>query len=726
MPRVLPRELVSLVHHIELNKAGWWDKAIQQFVLSVMWFERNRSMTLSDVVDKLRTEFNVSIDSVKVQKQIDLLIKEGRVIRLHDGRFKLSEIALGQIQKLVQESEAIEQHVKNKFMSIVEQLCPSLDAYQVWLDFHDNFLVQFVSDMGAYAFHLIAEETPTDQLERVGKEYFKRFILKYSEHKMKDVVAKFLDPKDVLVRLYILRMMNAYFYIEASGLREETLKNLVKMSQRKPSFQIFVDTNFLFSILNLHDNPSNEAAKALVELVRRLPSEVRVKFYVTPITIEEAKRVLISIKNYLEGIRITPNLLKGAERADFPGIVRTFLEACKQIPSLDVGSYFDPYINNLLEIAREKGVDLYNQKIDDYKMKQKVIDDIEEQRQIEEKRRGDRAKRYEALEHDMALWHFVKDKRPAYIESPLDARYWIVTVDYRFIAFDRSKSKRNEVPICIHPAALIQMLQFWVPRTEELEAALFASLRLPLFFSEFDQEAEKVTIEILRTLSRFENLEDLPEETIANLLLNEALKTKMLATHEEEQRIELIREELINEQARLKRELEEKQRNLMEKEREIAINTENIRNLEKALEEEKRLRQQLEDQLRQAQLEIRDLQEKIRAEEEYMREKEKRSAVKRFLFWWISALLTTLLLVGFIVALVASIFTELSLKFWVVTIEGGLLLLWLFIVDYKARKAQIEHPLVEKIRKFKNWILGALITGILVNALWDLIKTMIR
>lgn len=30
-------ELVSLIHHVELNKAGWWDGAIRQFILAAIW-----------------------------------------------------------------------------------------------------------------------------------------------------------------------------------------------------------------------------------------------------------------------------------------------------------------------------------------------------------------------------------------------------------------------------------------------------------------------------------------------------------------------------------------------------------------------------------------------------------------------------------------------------------------------------------------------------------------
>ncbi|HXG70826.1 MAG TPA: hypothetical protein VNJ04_09480, partial [Gemmatimonadaceae bacterium] len=60
----------------------------------------------------------------------------------------------------------------------------------------------------------------------------------------------------------------------------------------------------------------------------------------------------------------------------------------------------------------------------------------------------------------------------------LDASFWIATVDYRFLNFDSRKRrpKRDPIPICVHPTVLIQMLQFWLPRTAELEAALFESL----------------------------------------------------------------------------------------------------------------------------------------------------------------------------------------------------------------------------------------------------------
>jgi hypothetical protein len=34
---LLPREVSALVHHIELNRAGWWEKALNRLVLAAIW-----------------------------------------------------------------------------------------------------------------------------------------------------------------------------------------------------------------------------------------------------------------------------------------------------------------------------------------------------------------------------------------------------------------------------------------------------------------------------------------------------------------------------------------------------------------------------------------------------------------------------------------------------------------------------------------------------------------
>ncbi len=717
-PKRLPKELVSLIHHIELNKAGWWDRAIQQLIVFVIWLNDNRPMTVSEVLDTIQTELDVTIDTSKAQEAIKQLVKEKKVININSDRFKIAEKEFMQIGKLATEVEELEQTVKAKFINALRQFCPSLeDPLQAWNHFNDSFLVPFVSEMGAYVFQLVAEGAYSLNIAQLGRHHFDEFISKYHDdlkRGLQEALIQFLSPKDTSVRSYILRIMNACFYVKASGLKPEVLENLAQVFERKPSFSIFVDTNFLFSILDLHENPLNEAAAALIELSKRISHYVTIQFYVTPLTLEEAKQVLIQAKAYLEGIRPTPNLVKGAAATKLSGIVSKFIEAGAKDPSVTAESFFNPYIKDLLNIARTRGVELFNQNLDEYKKRQEVIDDILKQRDFENRKYGSRAKTYEALQHDVVLWHFVKDKRPAYVESPLDARYWIVTVDYRFMAFDAYKRGKEGLPICMLPTALAQMLRFWVPQTDILDESVVASLRLPFLFPEFDPEAEKVTIMILKTLSRFENVDDLSVETVKSLLLNEALRERMKASPDEERQIELIREALIEQ--------------LREKEKTVERQAETLQKLQESLERERAEKQRLEDQSKEK---IEELELKIKELTEKIQDEEKRRKVNAFVIRWV--ILPLIGIVGFWITplfgldlgrtVVVGAF-HLSLRIVWGTFVGLLMLLWLWLVDSQVKKQPVmkEHRLVQWVIKFKKWLFGVVATGILISALWDWIK----
>src|SRR5260370_3519325 len=277
--------------------------------------------------------------------------------------------------------------------------------------------------------------------------------------------------------------------------------------EHPPAFRIFVDTNFLFSFLDLHENPSNEAAKSLVKLTKQLEGRALCKFYVSAETLDEFKRVVTAQRDFLHGLVLPVNLAQAALEMDLSAVALRFVEFSKQAGQpISAEAYFRPYLSDLLPTLRSKQVELFNESMKPYSMRQDVIDDILEQQRFERKRYGENGKSYEQLRHDVVLWYFVSEKRPVRVESPVEATFWIVTVDYHFLGFDLHKrsDQQSSIPVCLHPTSLIQLLQFCLPRTREFEEAILDSLRLPLLFQEFDSSAERVTVRILETLARFE------------------------------------------------------------------------------------------------------------------------------------------------------------------------------------------------------------------------------
>jgi hypothetical protein len=733
----LPPELISLVHHVELNKAGWWDRGLEQLLIASLWIS-GELLSTAELLSSLKRNFQVQIDEEKASRFLARLCSKGTLVCMPDQKFRISEAFLRQYQGAIKEAEAIETSVEGTFIALLKKHCPMLDPKTTWRDFAERFLLPYIREIGANTYRLLSEGNL-----RVTPAKFERFVREYPPElrdSFRTATEEFLDPKNLDLRSYILRTLNGYFFIEASSLTADTIEALIKLSGSQITFNVFVDTNFLFAILGLV--PFAEDAESLMSLIRRMKGGIRVTLYALPPTLDETKRKLIATKENLSGLRVVPNLAEAAVRMKLDGIHTRFFEESRKRGLCSAEDYFDPYITDLITIMRTKGVELYNEDVSHYKTKQSVLDDIVSQLKVEQIRYKHRAKNYERLEHDMILWHVTNDNRPVTIDSPLDAKYWFVTIDYRMLAFDKLKrsirkrqGRDTVVPICLYPTALIQMLQFWVPRTPEFEEAILSSMRLPFLFQDFDPAAEKVTLDILSALGRYENVGDLPTETVSAILVNTALRNKMAATKEVEKKINLVREILIEEHTRTAKELEAKSAELAQREEQLKVESESRQATEAVLSSKALDVETLKADLAQ-------LQETSRTEKEVLsgriaelegqvsqRKNEREQRRQRVIFTLKWLILTPIVgaVIGVAIVILTARISSLPALWVLVGTSSVLLLVWAVVLDLAGRR----NPNVRDVRpflifqRFKAWLfglLGLIIIGTLTNAIYDLLK----
>lgn len=723
----LSPELVSLVHHIELNKVGWWDRALERLAVAALWLA-GKPLAVKAICEECAKDFSMSVDPARLVTRVNLLCDQGILIRLPNAEFKISEKHLEGFERDLKEGESIQNAAKARFVKLLQHYCPSAAAEDTWRTFNEELLIPTVRDLGAKTYRIVSTVG-------LGVEQGPRFEVFFNSCPGQDrgalikVVGDFLDPHDAIVRSYVLRYLNVHFFLEAAALSQNSLKALENLPN-KPSFTLLLDTNVLFSILGLHDNPSNEAAVLLVALVADHQASVSAKLYACPMTIKEMTDVLLARQEDMKGLTVTPNMVEAAKKAGLSGTTLSLFQQAKGPEGIAASDFFGPYLRDPVRILRSKGVEFYNVKLDDYKMEQSVIDDIAEQMDYE-KTRSPRPKEYEAVVHDVVLWHYARDKRPTPVESPADANFWIVTLDFGFLGFDSFKRRQvqDTVPICIHPSTLISMLQFWVPRETIFDEAMVGALRLPFLFQDFDPQAERVTVRILQVLSRFENIRDLSEETILNILLSDALRHKISAETQTEQQIRLIEQALIEEHSKLKKALDE--------------STVRIGQLQKSDSEKDLIIAALKDQVERESSQRGILQtEAETARRELMSEKEARKSLelritdlekaehaqgtkglqRRFLIsWGIGAPL----LVG-AASWLTDLFGHHSWRIDAITVSL-LVVCWVWLASWDGnRKAEVKGTSAfKRFLTAKNWlfgILGALALGVAANALWEALK----
>ncbi len=559
--RLLTPEFISLVHHIELNKAGWWDKTMQRIIIAIL-LDSIDNLSLHDIITVLKEQFSINIQLNTLQEHIDILVNDSAIFKANNDTFRLTQDRRNIVADETSKFIILENKVKEQFRFLVTSHCPSLDVDELWTNMINNLISPLLAEMGARTYELLSQSVTRIDTSTSFSDFLSQFSVEF-QHGIRMLVIDFTKPSNHYVRSYILGRLNAYFSVQASNLDKRTIASITNASERSLCFRLFIDTNFLFSVLKLHDNPSNDAAASLMSLIKQLKNHLQVELYVASITVEEMRETLVSQIENIRDICSHKRLCEIVTDAALSGIVRNYAKA--NIASgytLNPETYFAPYIDDLTTVIKSYGILIHKDPFDDLRKARSVIDDLNDQLDYEKKVHHERPKKYAQLLHDIMLWHFIKKRRRPSVESPLDAVYWIITIDYRFMGYDAHKRRSSslKVPMTVHPTTLIQMLQFWVPRSDELEMALLESFRLPLFFQEFDSEAEKTTIKILNTLARYATIDDLSVEALTPIVLNQGLRSKIADIEDEIQKRQLVEEAFIEVHRLTLEELEESKR----------------------------------------------------------------------------------------------------------------------------------------------------------------------
>jgi hypothetical protein len=727
--RTLSTELVPLVHHIELAKAGWPARLAEQLVAAVA-YGTAQSLSQDEFRQAIERQYGVRMADGEISRALGYWRSNKAVLEIEPGRFRLSEAQRGAIQKQISETANLETDAHRAFDEILTKHGLVIDG--AWVSFQTKCLRPLISDVGARIYHVLSGEPPTADHDRHIESYTSLYD-PAQRSALASAVDEFIRSSPPPARRYILQHLHAHLLMSAASLPAPTLDRLQTRLKSTTQLTLIVDTNVLFSILDLHENPGNDPSRDLLELASKLKGKLNIKVAVLPLTLDEAKRTLLHYKQRLSRLDVTAALGRTALRSDgaLSGITQRYLQAAAQGKArVSAEAYFEPYLDDLVTIARSKGIELYNENTDKLGTRQDVVDDILDQQKREE-RKGDAAKPYESIHHDVVAWHCVNDRRSAASKGPLDAASWLVTLDFQLLGFDsfKHRSQASYIPVCVHPTVLVQLLQLWLPREEAVDDAMLQSLR-PMLPHEFDPDVEEVTLKILASLSRYENVDDLGEDTISEILMNQALRQRMRAEKDIERQTKLVRDAIIEQVEQAKEALKRAQDEQKALSATLLEGQSERDRLAKDLEEQRALAESQKQLAGNATTEAQTLTGKVSdLEEELRRSREAAVAAERALergrFLWktIGALVAGLALTGIVVYSVGSLRG-------VRGVLGG-------AATWLAAWIQVAHWLGQKSESVREWPpfvtfcrwrgalwtgAGAILLGVVSNRIYDALK----
>lgn len=617
----------------------------------------NQFASFESIVNHIQKTFHVTPIEYEITECIEMLVGKGDIAQ-QGNQYQLTESAHLQIYDLIQRSNRNSRGRQSSFIELLNSYNFSFsdeDADLLWNVFNEYLMSCFI-EYGRKAINMFLpykdeQFNGNDAIlelaySKIGKEdliaIFKKIIIEYPK-RLSDVELRYLmSLASRAERFYSLGMEKTAY----EKLNTLQIKDLI----------VVVDTNILYSILDLHTHSENSAVLELVRLAKEKTIDFRLVYL--PRTYSELKKV----KNYLDGVILKEKFV--------PSQIRALL-ASERLDKFARKYYENKLINTeyphpservayAMAMLKDRGLEIYNAKfreleddeekeyinslIIEYKDFQQYYNNICDEQGNTHRLNKDIKK----IEHDVYLRESIKILKNKN-ERVNDLNFICLTLDRSLIHFDHyslsiSNGKKAINPNFILPSIFIKKIRPFLPIvTSDYQKAFISALTAP----SIEVEDNRESIAIQRSMSYFKNLGIESEEIILDCIRDE-LFLENLSEHEQDnsqdafirteigrriERIEQEKKELeiqlvrnnernreIEKVANEKGELAENQNKIIESlNKEIKLRNGEIESLKHDLEITKKEQSQILAQLK----EIKTAQALQVAQEKWEREKEK-------------------------------------------------------------------------------------------------------
>jgi hypothetical protein len=376
--------------------------------------------------------------------------------------------------------------------------------------------------------------------------------------------------------------------------------------KRLKPLTLFLDTNFLFGILDLHANIHVKVSNELLNSIDKYKLPFYLRYHER--TEREMESTMLHYSEVLRAHRWTQAISRAAIRTKYISGIELKYHQINSEKGIDVDSFLQPY-EHLDVLLKDKKISTF--RTSDNRMSERTELLFAYQEFL--KRHGIE-KPYESVEHDTTVLETVRHIR-SNAKSSIEAGALLLTCDFMLFRFDWETSKKAGIPACaVFPNLLWQILRPFVPTDINFERAFAETFAIPEFRS-MTSSATRATTKLLGILASYD---DFPEETAASILTNDLIIDKLKDIKDPNKFREYVESEIANCNEIL---IEEK----------AALEKQLKREKEESIEMEKRSTEEkakLIEDLKKKEEELESLQENIRAaqkNEQEAKEKENKA-----------------------------------------------------------------------------------------------------
>jgi hypothetical protein len=307
---------------------------------------------------------------------------------------------------------------------------------------------------------------------------------------------------------------------------------------------LFLDTNFLFGIMDLHYNTQVQVSHDLLRAIREHKLPFNLRFHEQ--TYKEMSRTISHYGSILRSRAWARSLSHAASKSrNLSGIEQKFHER-NAAGQIDVGEFLRPY-EHLDSLLAEKKIKEFRPSSERIEAQNDLFHEYTAF--LEKNGRGD--KPYETVMHDAKVLEETRNLRTN-ASSSLEAGALLISCDYFLYRFDWEASHKNGRLACVLlPNMFWQILRPFVPADQDFEKSFAETFALPEFRA-IGSGSSRACSKMLQILAAYK---DVPEHTAMKMLANDLLLDRLRSERDEAKFEEQVEQAFIEENRNL---LEEK------------------------------------------------------------------------------------------------------------------------------------------------------------------------
>jgi len=507
-----------------LSKDGKTKAALDNVVLTIFAVNQSYSpSTAEEIVEAVNSYFSLPLRADAVQSSVDTHLSNGRLIRDRvTKKLGLSANVRAEIEGHIADANMLEQQVRDEWLkSLVrtDALTPSMQE-QIWKAL-GVYMAKAFKRHGAETISLLDPSIATREDEKDSLvTYLDAAIKSCCKDLQYDdavrLVSDFFIQPPLNRTKYIAQLLDGTFTYYALTFDQFTATYL---REGLSPLSLFLDTNFIFAILEISESHLKDVSVELIQVVRKY--KLPFKLYYHEETLKEIRRVIGSAGDDLKARRWPQSMSRAAVQAQVVhGISRKYHILNAEAPT-DPEVFLSKY-EHVEELLNDAGLTIYRA------ASNKVLDEqrhrmVAEYKQFVDSYRPLRPKPYEALNHDMAVWQSVlRARKKSSLVFGVGA--YFLTIDHLLYRFDRIRLReRDALSVVILSNQFMQLLRPFIPTDQDIDESfveIFAIPELRTVIRDYSTTSNKV----FSYLSTFSTIN---ERTAVRILTDQVLAGRL-------------------------------------------------------------------------------------------------------------------------------------------------------------------------------------------------------